>query len=344
MLFFLDVDNTILEHTSSYSNNTEGRIHNIFGHDPVTNEEAIKLMYEGSICSDSKVIKELLINQDNFYVLTKTNNKIYEKYKRIRIAKLLGITVEELENLSDSKNRKKYITIFEDEPKPITVKKIFNLTTLKDCVLVDDYSQNIIDWETEYGIGIKFHNEYNSPLHPTGGLVISNFKLLSHNIQEQNVQDLIIGTTLIYYFQKYLPSYPQINFLNLIQNDIEKRFDLENRVFENTKNSFTEFLTQYYYFISKHQPQILADSFKKHYNEHVNCVLVNPFTYQDSMFTSLLGHDNFLTIGFSSKEKTRVVRDIYISVPQTTYSDYTDQQVRRSVKHLLQLLNLYKNK
>lgn len=42
MKIFIDVDNTVLEHTSSYNARTESRVHKTMGQNPTFNEDAIK--------------------------------------------------------------------------------------------------------------------------------------------------------------------------------------------------------------------------------------------------------------------------------------------------------------
>lgn len=335
MKIFIDVDNTILEHTSFYNKNTEGRIHSIFSYDPDSNKKAIKAMYEMAVCSDQTNIKKIIF-RDNFYILTKRSNEVYEKYKRIRLAEILDITVEELLDLKDSKGRKKYIDIEQSVNKGKFVCDYFGFSDLSNCVLIDDYSQNLIEWEKEKGHSIKFHNEYNSCLHPIGGLVISNFKIFDITSDEMKIKNIVSCSTLKNQFEKEFPEINFINFLKVLKRDIVKRFSIESKIYETTKNSYSMFLKEYYSFIMEHNFTDIEEEFEKFVQKDKVNMIINPFNYDTTHMKELVKNREIITIGFSSTENSQPIRDIYFSVPESEYYDFKEQKI-------LNIMALFRN-
>ncbi len=331
MKIFLDVDNTILEHTNFYSEKTEGRIHKIFNTDPTSNEEAIRRMYEGSVCSDVDNLKKLL-KRDDFYILTKTSNDTYEKYKRIRMAQLFNISVDELLSMKDKDGKPKYITVNQEATKADYLMECFAIDSIKDFILVDDYSQNIIEWEEEGGIGIKFHNEYNSCSHPNGGLVISNFKIFTYFSNKKDFTNIVIDSTLRDIFNIYYPNANYIDFFEIIKNDIIKRFSIEEGIYENTKNSFTDFLTEYYSFVEKHNFDEIMNIMEKQFSKDKRNIIIHPFAFSDKAkkYFQSLGDTIFIAYSKSSKDKR--IRDLFISTPSQTYSNFVSNAIHKSLK------------
>ncbi len=319
MKIFIDVDNTILEHTTFYNSKTEGRLHKIFNLDPITHETAIQRMYEGSVCSDVKNLKTLFY-LDNVYILTKTSNDIYEKYKRIRLAKLLEISVEEMLSITDKEGRPKYVTVDGHIPKSQFLKNLFNLESIEDCILIDDYSQNIIEWEEDGGIGIKFNNQYNTSYHPCGGLIVSNFKLFIYMIEGNTFDNLIIEPRIAYYFKKTYPNANIVDYLEFMKHFIKDSFKLDKLLKENTKSPFSDFMANCYNFMELYSLDILKEHFCKCYQPNMLNIVVNPFDYTPK-FKTIIDEKNVLTIGYSKHENDTRMRDIIISIPSEIYTE-----------------------
>ena len=85
MKIFIDVDNTILEHSHFYTKDVENRVHTAIAKNTEINYRAIKSMYDSSIASFPNQIRKLW-REDSVYILTKYPNLEYDKYKQIRLA------------------------------------------------------------------------------------------------------------------------------------------------------------------------------------------------------------------------------------------------------------------
>lgn len=338
MKLFIDVDNTILEHTTFYNSRTEGRLHKIFGLDPESNEPAIMRMYESSVCSDVENLKKIF-DLDNVYILTKTANQIYEQYKRERLAKLFNITVDELLALKDSSGHPKYITVDLNIKKSTHLMELFNLDTIHDCILVDDYSNNIIEWEDDGGIGVKFNNQYNTVFHPKGGIVISNFKLFSFLVNDDKLKNIIVEPKIAGYFNLNNEENNVVNYLNFVKSFVLEKFGVNKNITENTRNDFTNFLNQCYTFIQENNFDLLKEYMKnKSCDERLN-IIINPFEYTNK-FHKIVENDDVLSIAYSKNEDEVRFRDIYISVPTELYYENTHQTIERSLKVIEQFTNI----
>ncbi len=339
MKIFIDVDNTILEHTTFYNSKTEGRLHKIFNLDPVAHETSIQRMYEGSVCSDVDNFKNIF-HLDNVYVLTKTSNDIYEKHKRIRLAKLLDITVEELLGFKDEDGHPKYITVDEHTPKSVFLMNLFKIDNISDCILVDDYSINIIEWEEEGGIGIKFNNQYNTNYHPCGGITVSNFKLFTYMIEGNTFDNLIIEPKIAYYFKKTYPNANYIDFLDFMKNFVKDTFRLDSHLKENTKSPYTDFMSNCYDFIELYNSSILKEYYDSQIQKNRLTIIVNPFDYT-YVFKKIIKGSKTLTIGYSTTENDARLRDISISVPTELYEENSYETIVKSM-NLIEQFGMYK--
>ncbi len=253
MKIFIDVDNTIIEHYGFYSYETESRIHRSIGRYPLDNVHAIKTMYETSICNDPEVFRKLMEN-DNVYILTKFPHEEYEYHKQVRIAEILGITREELLSLKDQDGNQKYICLRQEESKVEEVKQIFKIDSIKDFILIDDYSENLIEWEYHGGIAIKYYNEYNSPSHPTNGLSISNFKIFEYLLEDKDISCILLTGTNKYKLSlveelltDHIENKMKIDNISLIKKDLETHLKVDNFP-ENHKYRYLNFLREYYNF------------------------------------------------------------------------------------------------
>ncbi len=330
MKVFLDVDNTILEHTHFYSEKTEGRIHKIFNTDPNANEYAIQRMYEESVCSDVENLKTL-VARDDFYILTKTSNSTYEKHKRVRMASLLEISVEELLSLKDKAGNPKYITVDGESAKSDFLMNLFKIDSIDNWILVDDYSQNIIEWEADGGIGIKFHNEYNSCSHPNGGLVITSFKIFTYFCNERDFHNIVIDSKLKNVFVKYYSDANVIDFFDIIKEDIVKRFKIDENIYENTKNSFTSFLSEYYPFVEKYNFSDIMNAFDEKYDKSKKNIIVHPFNFSTNVAKYFENIDDTIFIGFSKSDMDKRQRDLFVSASSNTYSDFTNTTIHNAM-------------
>ncbi len=256
MKIFIDVDNTILEHYGFYSPETESRIHKSIGKFPVENSPAIDAMYSTSVCRDPESVRKLFF-LDNAYILTKYSIMEYEVHKRKRVAEVLGITVDELNNLKDPDGNPKYIGLKLNESKVDVVKDIFKVDSICDFVLIDDYSANIIEWEKHGGIGVKYFNEYNSPNHPTNGISISNFSIFKNCIEDSNLFITGVNKLKLNHVSHQLATYDkghkEVDFTNIIIEDIKERFNIDY-IEDNNKVNFMDFMLQYYHFIEINSP------------------------------------------------------------------------------------------
>lgn len=338
MKIFIDVDNTILEHTTFYNSKTEGRLHKIFGIDPVSNESAIMRMYESSVCSDIENLKAIFM-LDNVYILTKTANEVYEKYKRQRLAKLFNITVEELLSLTDKNGHPKYITVDLEIKKSRHLMNLFEIDSINDCILIDDYSHNIIEWEDDGGIGIKFNNQYNTVFHPKGGLVISNFKLFKNMANDTKLNTIIVEPKIAHYLKDQIKDYNEINYLNFIKYFVLDKFNVKNNITENTRNDFTKFLNQCYLFIQEHSFDLLKDYMQSSSSSRTLNIVINPFEFS-SKFEKVCENENSLTLAYSKNQDEHRFRDVYISVPTELYDENSYQTIKNSINVIKEFTNI----
>lgn len=321
---FLDVDNTIIEHSGFYSLNTESRIHRSIGRFPKEHETAIKRMYESSVCSDPKAVKDLFYS-NNVYILTKYPHIEFELHKQARVADILGITIEELQNMKDENGISKYIALDINANKSDTIKELFGIDSIKNFILVDDYSQNIIEWEQAGGIGFKYYNEYNSPRHPMNGISVSNFKMLHSIVNESKRNKLFVVATNKYKLklleQQLMKLDKEIQIIPIIKyiiNDLKEKIGIED-LQENHKYSYVDFLVDYYEFVNRANDSYWTDVIRPDVEENKNTVFSSVF---EPNFSSIykntnLSNDEILTINLiSSKATTKHIYDIYLTIDE----------------------------
>lgn len=58
-------------------------------------------------------------------------------------------------------NHRIFVPCRNEDDTPFDKGKVFEGVITKDCILIDDYNKNLIDWEKTGGTGIKFRNEVN---------------------------------------------------------------------------------------------------------------------------------------------------------------------------------------
>lgn len=191
MKIFIDVDNTILEHSNFYSKSTENRTHTLISKNIEVNKEAVINMYKTAITSSADTIRNLW-EQDNVYILTKYPNLEFDVIKQKRLAEILNITHDELITATDNKGISKYLNVKLEDNKMDYIKRVFQTDNVSNFILIDDYSTNILQWEAQGGIGIKFFNEYNSPNHPSVGIAIRDFKILQMLIDNKAFKKIFI--------------------------------------------------------------------------------------------------------------------------------------------------------
>ncbi len=348
MKIFIDVDNTIIEHSGFYSYETEGRIHRSIGKYPYDNQEAIKSMYETSICHDPELFRRLMKN-DNVYILTKYPHPQYEYYKQIRIAEILGLEQEELLNLSDSDGNTKYICVPDHDSKVRMVKDIFKLDSIEECILIDDYSQNLIEWEENGGISLKYYNEYNSPYHPTNGLAISNFKIFEYYLQLSEINTVyLVGSSryklnlVTEHLSGHITNKQVIDQVKMVRNDLESHLKIENFP-ENHKYSYFNFLLEYFNF----RNHLDSSYWIKQCEMQVD---FNKFTTISSMFelpsaeiTALEKkiNQNILRVNILSSDKRKKptnVYDIYMTITDKHYVDDAEDLFERVSRVLNRLI------
>lgn len=326
MKMFIDVDNTILEHSGFYSIETESRIHSSIGKFPKENENAIEIMYKSAICRNPDIVKELL-KMDNVYILTKYPAIEYEIHKQKRVAAILDMSHEELMNLEDSNGIKKYMFLDVKASKVEVVKQIFNLDNLDDCVLLDDYSSNLIEWENNGGIAIKYYNEYNSANHPLKGLSISNFKIFSHYIKQVHVDNLMIACDDSYKLNLFTKTLGKnipvtnVDILLEVYNDLIKKLDLK-KVNINSKYNLRNFIIEYYNFYNNIDPMYWSKLIKEKIDIEQNPLsLICASFDSDVRGLKIFEHDNTLAIKIleSGNAKTTNIFDIYITLDKNTF-------------------------
>lgn len=320
MKIFLDVDNTILEHSGFYSIETESRVHSSIGKYPLDNATAIKTMYESSICRNPDIVRNL-IKLDFVYFLTKYPTIEYESFKQERVASILGITRDQLLNLKDNQGRKKYIFLKGEDSKVNVVKKIFNLECLKGCYLVDDYSANLIEWENANGIAIKYYNEYNSPNHPTSGFSISNFKVFDFFLESHELKNVLINSKNKYQLDLVTNSLEShimiqsIDILYKVYEDLKLKLKLDSLTV-NQKYDINNFLIEYFNFQDNINPNYWHDIFKDIIDQNNNFKVIQACFDVDIKKLNIIEQDHSLTIKILSennKEKG-VIYDLYLTL------------------------------
>lgn len=340
MKIFIDVDNTVLEHTSSYNARTESRVHKTMGQNPTFNEDAIKNMYYSAIVTDPNNFKKLFF-RDNVYILTKSSNDTYEKYKQLKMANVLGITVEELVNLTDKHGHPKYMYVSFTEDKSEYIKNIFGKNDLNGCVLIDDYSENLALWEEEGGIGIKFYNEYNSPVHPMGGLVISNFKLFAYKPQTNLSSIMFVDSLVANEIQTMeIANINIIPIIDLVNYEVMKTFDLEDKQFETQKNKHSRFLSEYYQFLERFNFYKIDDFIKSKVIEGTINVIENPFPYNKSIYKEDLGIKENLVIEYNAERAPKEnAADVYVTMPSEIIYNYKHDMIKRTILEIISIIN-----
>lgn len=337
MKIFIDVDNTVLEHSNFYEVKTENRIHKTLGRNPIANETPIKMMYEGAIINDPNNFIELF-NKGNVYILTKGSNDTYEKYKEERLASVLDISRKELVEMKDSNGLPKYMFVDINDDKARFIKEKFNLDSLKDCVLVDDYSENLITWEQNGGIGIKFFNEYNSPLHPSGGLVISNFKIFNQTYKLPNSIMFSDG-----HVSTELANDPNINHIHLtkiVENLIMEQFDIEKEKFDTQKIKHTHFVQEFYKFIEQFNPSKLLEQVESQFDKSKLNIIESPFQMNDKMYEEKLDACQATRVEFNSKSSLkRSTADIYVTIPSERIYEYKKDIIEKKLNLMTRIMN-----
>ncbi len=343
MKLFIDVDNTILEHSGFYSVETEQRIHSSIGKFPEENEKAIKIMYDSSICRNPDIIKKLF-ELDDVYILTKYVAIEYEYHKQIRISSVLGISHEELINKKDKDGFSKYICLASHESKVEVVKETFGVSTIKDYILLDDYSANIIEWENNNGIAIKYYNEYNSPNHPIQGLSISNFKIFEPMITHKNINDLMISCDDIYILNLFIKIFMKkdnffmLDILTEVYNDLLNTLNVEKIDLRN-KYDVRDFLIEYFYFKKTINENYWNDVFiKKLQCGDLFQLICASFDIDFKKF-NIFCNDNSVSVRIidSKYKKTSRIYDIYL----TLGSHAMIANVDKSIDNLICTLNKF---
>lgn len=340
MKIFIDVDNTVLEHTSSYNARTESRVHKTMGQNPTFNEDAIKNMYYSAIVTDPNNFKKLFF-RDNVYILTKSSNDTYEKYKQQKMASVLGITVEELISITDSQGHPKYMFVSFQDDKSQYIKNIFGIDDLHGCVLIDDYSENLALWEEDGGIGIKFYNEYNSPIHPMGGLVISNFKLFAFKPQT-TISSMVFVDSLVAneICQMEMKDMNIIPIIDLINSEVIKTFGLEAKQFETQKNKHSQFLSEYYQFLERFNFYKIDNFIKANVRPNMINVIENPFPYNKSLYKRDLGIKENLVIEYNAvKQPKENAADVYVTMPSEIIYNYKHDMIKRTILEIVSIIN-----
>lgn len=330
MKIFIDIDNTVLEHYGFYSPETESRIHKSIGKFPKENRSAIDAMYSSSVCRDPESVRKLFF-LDNAYILTKSPIEEFELHKKIRVAEILDITLDELNNLKDSLGNNKYIDLPLNASKVDVVKEIFKTDSIEDYVLIDDYSGNIIEWEKHGGIGIKYFNEYNSPNHPTNGISISNFSVFGNLLDDCNL--LLTGVNklklniIATHLSNYGVGHHEVDLTEIIMNDMKQRFDVEE-IADNSKVNLIDFMLQYYHFVMVNRPGYWGEKIIECLNFKHTYVVKSVFEVNTDNISSIINKTkkpavtiNILT---SSKDRPSFVYDVYFTIDEKKLLKSTD--------------------
>ncbi len=348
MKIFIDVDNTIIEHYGFYSYETESRIHRSIGRYPLDNAHAIKTMYETSICNDPEVFRKLMENE-NVYILTKFPHEEYEYHKQIRIAEILGITREQLLNMKDKDLNPKYICVRQNDSKVKVVQQIFNIKSMRNLILIDDYSENLIEWEYNGGIAIKYYNEYNSPSHPTNGLSISNFKIFEYFLEDKDISCILLSGTNKYKLNlveelltNHIENKLKIDNINLIKKDLETHLKVDNFP-ENHKYRYLNFLKEYYDFRNHVDKCYWNDKLISVIDPNKFVTISTLFELPESTISELSENLNINVLqmnilSVNNKEKPKNIYDVYLTISDSHYVENGEDLINRVCSILNKLI------
>lgn len=353
MKFFIDVDNTIIEHSGFYSYETESRTHRTIGKYPEDNQSAISTMYQTSICHDPEIFRRLMAS-DEVYILTKYPHPEYEFHKQKRVAQILGISREELLQLTDSKGHPKYICVKQDGSKVEDVKSIFKVDNITDYVLIDDYSENLIEWEQFGGIAIKYYNEYNSPNHPTNGLSISNFRIFEYFLDDKEISCLLLNGTNRYKLNMVdelitgkIKNKQKIDNIKLIKEDLEGHLKIDHFP-ENHKYSYLDFLLEYYNFRNHLDDKYWVKKIEQQINPN-NFTTINTLFELPTSAVSNISHDlniNVLQVAVLSmnkKNRPKNMYDVYLTISDSYYVESANDLIIRVCRVLSNLIRHHVN-
>ena len=343
MKIFIDVDNTILEHSGFYSISTEERIHSTISNYPNENIEAIELMYQSSTCRNPDIVRELLA-LDDVYILTKYKSVEYEAFKQIRMASILGMSVQEMLNLKDKNGVRKYINLQYYESKVYTVFDLFGVDNLEGFLLLDDYSANIIEWQNYGGTGIKYYNQYNSANHPTLGLSISNFEFFKSFIDPKAFENLMIVCEDVFklgFFSDVLINKTKLQPINLVDTiitDMKKRLDIEDYKI-NRKYDLKSSIFEYYNFMDNLIPDYWHNSFIKTVQPNIKHSLLYSSLNIDLRKINIADKSLALKIIDREKDSSPFVFDVYLTLDEgTIFQDahlIVEEQVNLIKKYIL---------
>lgn len=343
MKLFIDIDNTILEHSGFYSPETEQRIHSTIGKFPEENADAIKMMYESSICRNPDIIKSLF-NLGDVYFLTKYLAVEYEHHKQVKMASVLGITHDELMRKKDKNNIPKYIYLSGHESKVDVVKEVFKTDDISDFYLLDDYSANIIDWENNGGIALKYYNEYNSPTHPLQGVVISNFDVFKPFIEKRSIKNLLVSCDDIYILDLFLKMFNKtddyliLDILKEVYKDLLETFEIEKIDLKN-KYDVKNFLIEYFNFKNNINETYWDNIFQVYNENNDKKLLLNAsFDVDFKMFDSFVNDQSVsVKIVDHKYKKNKKIYDVYLTLGAPSLIDTVD----KNINNLINILNLF---
>lgn len=343
MKLFIDIDNTILEHSGFYSPETEQRIHSSIGKFPEENADAIKLMYDSSICRNPDMVKKLF-DLENVYFLTKYLAVEYEHHKQVKMASVLGVSHDELMARKDKDDIPKYISLSGHESKVDVVKDIFKVEDISDFYLLDDYSANIIDWENNGGVAIKYYNEYNSPTHPLQGVAISNLEVFEPFIEKRNIKNLMVSCDDIYILNLFTKifiendHYYSLDILKEVYNDLLNTFSIDKIDLKN-KYDVRNFLIEYFIFknnINEKYWDNLLSKLIKDKNEKV--LMGASFEIEFKKFKSFR-HDESISLKIVDHKykKNKRIYDVYLTLGAPSLIENVD----KNINNLISILNIF---
>lgn len=340
MKIFIDVDNTILEHSGFYSIDTENRIHSSIGKFPIENKKAISMMYESAVCRNPDILRALFA-QDNVYILTKYPSIEYEHYKQVKLAEVLEISHKDLLTRKDSQGINKYIMVDNHLSKVDVIKDLFKVTDLKDFVLIDDYSTNLIEWSTSGGMSIKFYNEYNNPTHPLKGLSISNFNIFIPYLKKDNAYNLMMSCLDNYIFKTFLDSFTKdldsqiIDMLELTYYDLKDKFSLE-KVDVKNKYNFRNFLIEYFHFIDSLDYDYWKDKVKDKITFHDKAynIITSSFDIDFKKHNPFNQESLAIKILEPQVVKSKNIYDIYLTLDPNAFLSNVDTSLEKLASDL----------
>lgn len=144
-----------------------------------TINETLKMMDELNIPDDQNVIREFYKNID-WYKLLRNTPEINDSFNNINLLLNSGLyDIEILTHVNSENEAVEKINYLSNIipninviPTPIEIAKC-NMVNPVNSVLVDDYSKNLILWNNENGISIKFSDEIDKRF-----ITINNLKKL----------------------------------------------------------------------------------------------------------------------------------------------------------------------